>query len=117
MWEPIDTYQRRKDRKELIIPAAREQAERRWPNSRLVRAYTKNAMNGLIQGGAADQTKKAMLTMWRENGSVPYLQVHDEINNPVSSEAEKERDTKIMMEAIELSIPMKVDSELKEHWS
>ena len=43
------------------------------------RAYTYKALNRLIQGSAADMTKKAMIDLHRE-GIIPHLQVHDELD-------------------------------------
>jgi hypothetical protein len=45
---------------------------------RLRRAFTYKALNKLIQGSAADQTKKAMVDCYAE-GFVPMLTVHDEL--------------------------------------
>ncbi len=42
------------------------------------RAFTYKALNRLIQGSAADQTKKAMLDCYKE-GLTPMLTVHDEL--------------------------------------
>ena len=43
------------------------------------RAYTYKALNKLIQGSAADMTKKAMLDLYKE-GIIPHIQVHDELD-------------------------------------
>ncbi len=43
------------------------------------RAYTYKALNKLIQGSAADMTKKAMLELHKE-GITPHIQVHDELD-------------------------------------
>ena len=40
------------------------------------RAYTYKALNKLIQGSAADMTKKAMIELYKE-GIIPHIQVHD----------------------------------------
>ena len=42
------------------------------------RAYTYKALNRLIQGSAADMTKKAMIELHKE-GITPHIQVHDEL--------------------------------------
>ena len=42
------------------------------------RAYTYKALNKLIQGSAADMTKKSMLELYKE-GIVAHIQVHDEL--------------------------------------
>ena len=43
------------------------------------RAFTYKALNKLIQGSAADMTKKAMLELHKE-GITPHIQVHDELD-------------------------------------
>ena len=42
------------------------------------RAYTYKALNKLIQGSAADMTKKSMLELYKE-GIVAHIQIHDEL--------------------------------------
>ena len=44
------------------------------------RAYTYKALNKLIQGSAADMTKKAMIELYKE-GIIPHIQVHDELDS------------------------------------
>ena len=44
----------------------------------LQRAGTYKALNRLIQGSAADQTKQAMIDLYNE-GLVPLVQIHDEL--------------------------------------
>ncbi len=52
------------------------------------RAYTYKALNRLIQGSAADMTKKAMIDLHKE-GITPHIQVHDELDISVSDNANK----------------------------
>ena len=52
----------------------------------LKRAFTYKALNRLIQGSAADMTKKAMVLLY-EKGIVPHIQIHDELC--VSSKTKK----------------------------
>jgi DNA polymerase I-like protein with 3'-5' exonuclease and polymerase domains len=63
------------------------------------RAYTYKALNRLIQGSAADMTKKAMIELHKE-GITPHIQVHDELDISVSDNADKIKD--IMESAVEL---------------
>lgn len=90
-------------------------AKQLWPNQPLRRAYTYRAMNRLIQGSAADMTKKAMLDLWDE-GIVPMLQVHDELAFSVESEAQGDRAKQIMIDAVKLKVPVKVDAEYGPSW-
>jgi DNA polymerase I-like protein with 3'-5' exonuclease and polymerase domains len=48
------------------------------------RAYTYKALNKLIQGSAADMTKKAMIELYKE-GIIPHIQVHDELDISIES--------------------------------
>ncbi len=73
------------------------------------------ALNKLIQGSAADQTKKAMVDVFRE-GFVPYLQVYDELDLPVSTDAEAKRIGVIMEEAVRLNVPSRVDVGTGPNW-
>ncbi len=77
------------------------------------RAYTYKALNKLIQGSAADMTKKAMIELYKE-GIIPHIQVHDELDISVSDNADKIK--QIMEDAVSLEIPNKVDYESGPNW-
>ena len=77
------------------------------------RAYTYKALNRLIQGSAADMTKKAMVELHKE-GITPHIQVHDELDISVSDNADKIKE--IMESAVELEVPIKVDYESGLNW-
>ena len=77
------------------------------------RAYTYKALNKLIQGSAADMTKKAMIELYKE-GIVPHIQVHDELDISVSDNSDKIKE--IMEHAVNLEVPNKVDYEHGNNW-
>ena len=77
------------------------------------RAYTYKALNKLIQGSAADMTKKAMIALHKE-GITPHIQVHDELDISVTDNADKIKD--IMESAVDLEVPNKVDYESGPNW-
>ena len=79
------------------------------------RAYTYKALNKLIQGSAADMTKKAMLDLYRE-GIVPHIQIHDELDISVESDNQAKKIIEIMENAVKLEIPNKVDYEFGKNW-
>ena len=79
------------------------------------RAFTYKALNKLIQGSAADMTKKAMVDLHSE-GIIPMVQLHDELDISVKDEAQSKKIIKIMEEAVPLEIPNKVDYEFGENW-
>ena len=77
------------------------------------RAFTYKALNKLIQGSAADMTKKAMVELYKE-GITPHIQVHDELDISVNNNAEKIKE--IMEHAVQLQVPNKVDYESGSNW-
>ena len=77
------------------------------------RAFTYKALNKLIQGSAADMTKKAMVELYKE-GIVPHIQVHDELDISVDGNSDKIK--KIMETAVELEVDNKVDYESGPNW-
>ena len=79
------------------------------------RAFTYKALNKLIQGSAADMTKQSMLALYNE-GVIPHVQIHDELDISVSSPAHAEKIIRIMEEAVQLQVPNKVDYEKGENW-
>ena len=79
------------------------------------RAFTHKAMNRLIQGSAADMTKKAMKMLYNE-GIVPHIQVHDELDFSIESEEQIIKIKEIMEQCVELSVPIKVDVDLGPNW-
>ena len=82
----------------------------------LKRSGTYKALNRLIQGSAADQTKKAMVDLYKE-GITPMIQIHDEL--AISFNGDKEVQNKIveiMENTIEMSVPSKVDVALGKNW-
>ena len=79
------------------------------------RAYTYKALNKLIQGSAADMTKKAMLELHKE-GIIPHIQVHDELDISVKDKQQAELIKSIMEDAVSLEVPNKVDYESGPNW-
>ena len=77
------------------------------------RAYTYKALNRLIQGSAADMTKKAMIDLYKE-GITPHIQVHDELDISVNNNADRIKE--IMEHAVSLEVPNKVDYESGPNW-
>jgi len=79
------------------------------------RAYTYKALNRLIQGSAADMTKKAMLELYKE-GITPHIQVHDELDISVKDDIMAAKIKKIMEGAVTLEVPNKIDYEYGTNW-
>ena len=79
------------------------------------RAFTYKALNRLIQGSAADQTKQAMLDCYNE-GLTPMLTVHDELCFNTESPEQSARIKEIMETGIPLKVPSKIDVDIKDNW-
>ena len=92
-----------------------EEAERTYGRGRIRRAMTYKALNKLIQGSAADMTKKAMLDLYNE-GIIPHIQIHDELDISVIDDNQAKKIVDIMENAVTLAIPNKVDYESGETW-
>jgi len=105
LYEPID-------KRALPLPMDRAMEEY---GGKLKRAYTYKAMNRLIQGSAADMTKKAMLELHKE-GILSHTQVHDELNISVEDKPECEKIMEIMKDCVELKVRNKVDGEIGRNW-
>jgi len=79
------------------------------------RAYTYKALNKLIQGSAADMTKKAMIDLYKE-GIIPHIQVHDELDISIKDKDHAELIKTVMEQAVTLEVPNKVDYESGPNW-
>lgn len=126
LWEGgwVDWDERREAvaRGKRLDPCPRAEAEERkrdpehpWHRTRLRRADTRKALNNLIQGSAARQTKRAMLQLWRE-GILPLVQMHDELDCSVGDLTTVRRVGQIMAETTPLVVPTVVDLELGRSW-
>ena len=80
------------------------------------RAFTYKALNRLIQGSAADQTKQAMINCYKA-GYMPLLQIHDELCFSINEENDIKGVKEVMENAIEnLKVPFKVDVAIGKSW-
>ena len=77
--------------------------------------WTHKALNRLIQGSSADQTKKALVEADKA-GFKLLLQVHDELAFSVKDRAEGEAAAEIMRTCVPLKVPSKVDVEIGPSW-
>ena len=86
-----------------------------WWKNPARRAFTYKALNRLIQGSAADMTKKAMIELHKE-GITPHIQVHDELDISVINDLEAAKIKDVMENAVDLEVPNKVDYESGPNW-
>ena len=107
LWEPTNEW----GSKALPLKQAKDE----YGEHMIKRAWTYKALNRLIQGSAADQTKKAMLELSKE-GYIAHIQVHDELDFSISSKKDQERIKEIMETSVELLVPSKVDIEIGKSW-
>jgi DNA polymerase I-like protein with 3'-5' exonuclease and polymerase domains len=106
LWQPVQFG--------VFKPLPLEQARKEYDEP-LKRAFTYKALNKLIQGSAADMTKKSMVALY-ENGIIPHIQIHDEVDISVESNEKAENIIEIMESAVELKVPNKVDYESGANW-
>ena len=106
LWQPVQFG--------VFKPLPLEQARKEYDEP-LKRAFTYKALNKLIQGSAADMTKKSMVALY-ENGIIPHIQIHDEVDISVESPEKAEQIISIMESAVELQVPNKVDYEQGDNW-
>lgn len=109
---------------EYLAPCSIEEARARvrdkdspWFGKRLKRAMVHKAMNSLIQGSAARQTKLVMRELWR-SGIPPLLQMHDELDADFGPDerGRAEEMKRIMIETVRLEVPVVVDAEFGVNW-
>ena len=106
LWQPVQFG--------INKPLPLEQARKEYGEP-LKRAFTYKALNRLIQGSAADMTKKSMIALY-ENGIIPHIQIHDEVDISVKDDKMAAQIIEIMESAIELEVPNKVDYEKGDNW-
>ncbi len=75
----------------------------------------RKALNNLIQGSAADQTKLAMVLLDENNYRI-QLQIHDEIATTVYNKKTAEEMAEIMTTCVSLVVPSKVDIDIGNNW-
>ena len=107
LWEPSNEWGSK------ALP--KKEAIDEYGESIIKRAWTYKALNRLIQGSAADQTKQAMVSLHKE-GYTAHIQVHDELDFSVASQKDSANIKEIMENCVELLVPSKVDVELGESW-
>lgn len=79
------------------------------------RAFTSKALNRLIQGSAADQSKLALVECYKAGMDI-RLPVHDEINAMIATEKEGKQLAEIMEHVIELKVPTVADLDIGRTW-
>jgi DNA polymerase I-like protein with 3'-5' exonuclease and polymerase domains len=118
-WELDGSWEERKQYGDCSFGEAqrrRHDPTHAWYNRRVKRSRCDKAMNSLIQGGAARQTKIAMRDCWNA-GHVPLLQVHDELCFSVPDRKHGQEISSLMCNAIPLQIPMRVDLAFGPSWA
>jgi len=78
-------------------------------------AFTYKALNRLIQGSAADMTKKAMVELY-EQGILPQIQIHDELCLSIKDDKQANIVKETMENAVPLKVPNKVNYKKGKNW-
>ena len=113
-WERFKLLFNEKSKKK--IEEYTEEERNNWFKQYFTPAFTYKALNRLVQGSAADMTKKAMVLLY-EKGIVPHIQIHDELCVSIPKDNETWTTVqKIMEQAIKLEINNKVDYEFGPNW-
>ena len=107
MWEPRDFG--------VHTPESFENASAKYGRSNIKRAFTYKALNRLIQGSAADQTKQAIVSCFDE-GHIPILQIHDELCFNISKKEDVSKIKSVMESCVELKVPSEVDVALGQNF-
>jgi DNA polymerase I-like protein with 3'-5' exonuclease and polymerase domains len=118
LWESDDFATARKN-KPLH---SRQAAVNLW--GKVTRAGVHKALNSLLQGGAADIMKKAMVDIWDAGVcdvlGAPLSTVHDELNWSMPDTLEGRQAhaeaVRIMETCVELDIPLLCDAAIGAHW-
>ena len=109
--EAIDAYKlEQMEKYNKLIDPENEHFEKHY-----TRAFTYKALNRLVQGSAADMTKKAMVLLY-EKGIIPHIQIHDELCVSIKDHETRNMVQNIMEQAIKLKINNKVDCEFGSNW-
>jgi DNA polymerase I-like protein with 3'-5' exonuclease and polymerase domains len=106
LWEPLQFG--------VGKPLPHDEAQKEY-GKQIKRAFTYKALNRLIQGSAADQTKKAMLDCYKE-GLTPMLTVHDELCFNIENQEQVDKIKEIMETGVPLKVPSKIDVDIKPDW-
>lgn len=106
-WEPEDWNKRTFPLRDY------DEAVARW--GKVTRALIHKALNGMIQGTAADQTKTAICLLDAE-GLTPQIQVYDELNQTIYSDEAAWRIKEIMETAVETTVPHLADPDVGPSW-
>lgn len=77
--------------------------------------WTHKALNRLIQGSSADQTKEALVEL-DAAGHFIQLQVHDEIDGSVATRDEAYAMAAVMRDIRKAEVPFRVDTEIGPSW-
>jgi len=99
----------------VLLDAELKPKKNYWYRNPIRRAFTYKALNKLIQGSAADMTKKAMVDLYKE-GLLAHIQIHDELDFSIESETQADKIKEIMEQAVDLKVPNKVDYEKGPNW-
>jgi len=116
LWEPTDAMQKMRNGVECPgLPW--KKAQEAYTTTGLRRAGTHKALNSLIQGGAADMMKIALVNMYEQDGITPHLTVHDEVGDSMYDNEYRNKVLAHMEGAVKLKIPVVCDCDVGDNWA
>lgn len=109
-WEPIDW-----EKKRASWPVhSYEEAVERWGEA-VERSDAHKALNAMVQGSAADQTKRAIINL-DSIGLTPQIQVYDELGQTIWDPEDAWRIKEVMEHSIEFTVPHLADPAVGTSW-
>jgi DNA polymerase-1 len=91
-----------------------ELAKAKWGNVKLAGTY--KAANSVIQGSAAEQTKKAILDL-ADEGIYPLIQVYDELSISAPNLGSAHKVKEALEQAIKFEVPMLAEGFVADNWA
>lgn len=100
---------------EEAVARTQDPANKAWYNQPIRRAFTHKALNSVIQGSSADQTKMAIVQADSE-GIPIQITVHDEICTGMAVPEQQERLVEIMKTVCKTEVPFDVGVDISKSW-
>lgn len=118
LWEPADWGVRTAATDYAsALKLQKDPTNKIWYNKPLRRAYTHKALNRLVQGSAAEIIKRNLICA-QEAGVADRIlvTVHDELDATIGSDKDIKLIQEVMRDVPQISVPMKVDTEIGANW-
>lgn len=111
LWEPVERFSGTGN----WVAKSLDKAQAQWRNQPLKRAGAHKAMNKMIQGSSARQTKLVMRQLYR-NKIYPSIMMHDELTFSGNGDRWTKPIADIMCNTVSLLVPTAVDIAIGKSW-